>query len=102
MTTPIKINQAADHVGQDVTLTGWVQKRADKGKLQFISLRDGSGTMQCVVFKKNLPEEQFDAARHITLESAVSISGNLRAEPRAPPGLRPSTDRHSGPQQVRL
>ncbi|MFZ2359278.1 MAG: asparagine--tRNA ligase [Anaerolineae bacterium] len=86
MSTPIKINHAADHVGQDVTLTGWVQKRADKGKLQFISLRDGSGAMQCVVFKKNLPEEQFEAARHITLESAVAISGALRAEPRAPGG----------------
>ena len=86
MSTLIKINQAADHVGQEVTLKGWVQKRIDKGKLQFISLRDGSGVMQCVVFKKNLPEEQFEAARYITLESAVAISGALRAEPRAPGG----------------
>ena len=86
MTTPIKISQAADYTGQDVTLNGWVQKRIDKGKLQFISLRDGSGTMQCVVFKKNLPEEQFEAARHTTLESAVRVSGALRAEPRAPGG----------------
>ena len=43
--------------------------------------------MQCVVFKKNLPEEQFEAARYITLESAVAISGALRAEPRAPGGF---------------
>jgi asparaginyl-tRNA synthetase len=83
----IKIANAADFVGQEVTLKGWVQKRIDKGKLQFISLRDGSGTMQCVVFKKNLPEEQFEAARYITLESAVAISGALRAEPRAPGGF---------------
>ena len=86
MPVSLKISNAADHVGQDVTLTGWVQKRADKGKLQFISLRDGSGTMQCVVFKKNLPEEQFDAARHITLESAVSISGSEVSSPATPGG----------------
>ncbi|MER2600470.1 MAG: asparagine--tRNA ligase [Caldilineales bacterium] len=86
MTTPIKIAQAADYVGHEITLNGWVQKRIDKGKLQFISLRDGSGTMQCVVFKKNLPEEQFEVARHTTLESAVRITGALRAEPRAPGG----------------
>ncbi len=87
MSNLIKIANAADFVGQEVTLKGWVQKRIDKGKLQFISLRDGSGTMQCVVFKKNLPEEQFEAARYITLESAVAISGALRAEPRAPGGF---------------
>ena len=87
MSTPIKIANAADFVGQEVTLKGWVQKRIDKGKLQFISLRDGTGVMQCVVFKKNLPEEQFEAARYITLESAVAISGALRAEPRAPGGF---------------
>ena len=86
MSTLIKIANAADFVGQEVTLKGWVQKRIDKGKLQFVSLRDGSGVMQCVVFKKNLPEEQFEAARYITLESAVAISGALRAEPRAPGG----------------
>ncbi len=68
MSTPIKIANAADFVGQEVTLKGWVQKRIDKGKLQFVSLRDGSGVMQCIVFKKNLPEEQFEAARYITLE----------------------------------
>ncbi len=88
MSIPIKINQAADHVGQEVTLTGWVQKRADKGKLQFITLRDGSGAMQCVVFKKNLPEEQFEAARHITLESAVAISGHAAGRGARPGRLR--------------
>ena len=87
MSTNIKIANAADFVGQEVTLKGWVQKRIDKGKLQFISLRDGTGVMQCVVFKKNLPEEQIEAARYITLESAVAISGALRAEPRAPGGF---------------
>lgn len=87
MSTQIRIADAADHVGQEVTLQGWVQKRIDKGKLQFIHLRDGSGVMQCVVFKRNLPEEQFDTARYITLESAVAISGTLRAEERAPGGF---------------
>ena len=74
MSNLIKIANAADFVGQEVTLKGWVQKRIDKGKLQFVSLRDGSGVMQCVVFKKNLPEEQFEAARYITLESIAPIS----------------------------
>ena len=86
VSTTIKIANAADHVGQEVTLHGWVQKRIDKGRLQFITLRDGSGTMQCVVFKKNLPAEEFNEARYITLESSVAIGGTLRADERAPGG----------------
>ncbi|MEA3334796.1 MAG: asparagine--tRNA ligase [Chloroflexota bacterium] len=85
--TTIKIADAADHVDQEVTLQGWVQKRIDKGRLQFITLRDGSGAMQCVVFKKNLPAEDFQEARYITLESSVAITGLLKAEPRAPGGF---------------
>ena len=85
--TTIKIADAADYVGQEVTLQGWVQKRIDKGRLQFITLRDGSGTMQCVVFKKNLPAEQFNEARYITLESSVLITGMLKADERAPGGF---------------
>jgi len=38
----------ADHVGQSVTIAGWIQNIRSSGKLCFIELRDGSGYMQCV------------------------------------------------------
>ncbi len=85
--TYIKIADAGDHIDQIVTLKGWVQKRINKGRLQFIHLRDGSGVIQCVVFKKNVPVDSFQEARHITLESAVAISGTMRADERAPGGF---------------
>jgi asparaginyl-tRNA synthetase len=81
------ISQIARHAGERVTLAGWVANKTEKGKLIFLRLRDGSGTIQCVVFKKNVPEETFAAAQQLTLESAVRITGTVRADDRAPGGF---------------
>jgi asparaginyl-tRNA synthetase len=76
----------ARHEGQTVTLAGWVAHKTEKGKLIFIRLRDGSGTIQCVVFRKNVPEEVFAAAQRLTQESSCRIIGSVRADARAPGG----------------
>ncbi len=81
------IAQIARHDGQSVTLAGWVANKTEKGKLVFIRLRDGSGVIQCVVFKKNVPEEVFASAQRLTLESSCRITGNVRADARAPGGF---------------
>ncbi len=57
------------YVGQEVTLRGWVYHKTGKGKLQFIQLRDGTGIVQCVVFKGNVSEEVFENAKDLTQES---------------------------------
>src|SRR6185503_4811089 len=80
------IAQIARHDAQAVTLAGWVASKTEKGKLVFIRLRDGSGVIQCVVFKKNVPEEVFAAAQQLTLESSCRITGAVRADERAPSG----------------
>ena len=80
------IADIARHDGQVVTLAGWVAHKTEKGKLVFIRLRDGSGTIQCVVFKKNVSEEVFAAAQSLTQESACRITGSVRADARAPGG----------------
>jgi len=80
----ITISDIAQYVGQDVTLRGWIYNRTDKGRLQFLLLRDGSGVVQCVAFKKEMDEAQFDIARTLTQESAVIITGTVRTDERAP------------------
>lgn len=74
------------YVGQEVTLRGWVYHLTGKGKLQFILLRDGTGICQCVVFKGNVSEETFNAAKSLTQESSLQIVGTVREESRAPGG----------------
>ncbi len=80
------IRAIAQHAGEQVTLAGWVYNKTEKGKLVFIMLRDGSATIQCVVFKKNVTEEVFANAKALTQESSVRITGTVRADERAPSG----------------
>lgn len=80
----ISIADIAQHDGQEVTLRGWVYNRTGKGKLSFIKLRDGSGIAQCVAFKGDLTEEQFDLASKVSQESSVIVTGLVKKDERAP------------------
>ncbi len=80
----IRIENIAQSVGQVVIVRGWVYNRTDKGRLQFIQLRDGSGIAQCVAFKKDMQPEEFEIAGKLTQESSVIITGLVRADERAP------------------
>jgi len=80
----IQISDIANHVGEEVTLRGWVYNRTDKGRLQFIQLRDGTGIVQCVAFKKDMDEAQFQQAAKLTQESSIVVTGTVRQEGRAP------------------
>jgi asparaginyl-tRNA synthetase len=81
------IRTIAQHEGQTVTLAGWVYNKTGKGRLVFIQLRDGSGTIQCVVFKKNVSEETFAIAQDLSQEAACRITGSVRADERAAGGF---------------
>ncbi len=80
----IRVDEIAKHEGQEVTVRGWVYNRTDKGKLVFLLVRDGYGFVQCVAFKGDLDEELFDRLTHLAQESAVIVSGTVRADRRAP------------------
>ncbi|MCZ7539237.1 MAG: asparagine--tRNA ligase [Anaerolineae bacterium] len=84
MATLIQIGDIAQHDGQEVTLRGWLYNRTDKGRLQFLLVRDGTGIVQCVAFKKELDAEMFALAQELTQESSVEITGVVRADERAP------------------
>lgn len=77
------IQNAKDFVGQEVTLKGWVYNFRKSGKIWFLLLRDGTGTMQCVVTKFDADEASFDLKEQITQESSVVVTGTVKEEPRA-------------------
>jgi asparaginyl-tRNA synthetase len=82
----VYINQLAGHVGEEVTLRGWLNKIRSSGKLIFPQLRDGTGVVQCVVFKKSVAAEVWDAFEGLGQESAIVVTGSVRADERAPGG----------------
>ncbi len=84
MTETIRIQDIAQYVGQEVRLQGWLYNRTDKGKLQFLLVRDGTGFAQCVVFEGDLPADVFEAAAGLTQESSLTVTGVVRQDDRAP------------------
>jgi asparaginyl-tRNA synthetase len=83
----VRIKDLPQHVGERVTILGWLYNKRASGKLQFPIIRDGSGYLQCVVFKKEVDEATWNAADGVTQESTVRIVGTVRAEERAPGGV---------------
>ena len=82
----VYIEDIAQHAGRHVTLKGWLYNKRSSGKLHFLQLRDGTGILQCVMFKNDVPAEQFALADHLTQESSVIVAGTVRADARAPLG----------------
>lgn len=81
------IKDVEKYVGQEVTIKGWLYNKRSSGKLHFLMVRDGTMTIQCVMFKGNVSEELFDSAKDITQESSVIVKGKVRADPRSPIGF---------------
>jgi len=74
------------HVGQTVSVRGWVVTTRSSGKIAFVVVRDGSGYVQGVLSKKDVPETTWSTFTGLTQESSVRLTGVVRAEPRSPGG----------------
>jgi len=80
------INQIGEHVGASVTIKGWLHNRRSSGKIHFLVVRDGTGFLQVVMGKKDVDEATFATADHLSQESAIIVTGTVRADERAAGG----------------
>ena len=89
ITSPARtfINQLSEHVGEEVTIKGWLYNLRSSGKILFPQLRDGTGVVQCVALKNAVTEEVWEALKGLGQESALAIRGTVRADSRAPGGF---------------
>jgi asparaginyl-tRNA synthetase len=83
----VYIDDIAGHVGQTVTLRGWLHNRRSSGKIHFLTVRDGTGFIQCVMSKAAVGEEAFGRADHLSQETSLIVTGAVRADARAPGGF---------------
>ena len=83
----IYIADLAQHEGEVITLKGWLYNKRSSGKLRFLILRDGTGKVQCVVFKGDVDEATFAAADSLTQESSFEVTGKIVPDKRAPIGF---------------
>jgi asparaginyl-tRNA synthetase len=82
----IWISDLGTHVGQTVSLHGWVVTTRSSGKIAFIVVRDGTGYVQGVLSKKEVSERVWTTFTGLTQETSVALTGTVRAEPRSPGG----------------
>jgi asparaginyl-tRNA synthetase len=81
-----RIEALAGLNGRTVIVRGWVMTTRSSGKIAFVMLRDGTGYVQAVLSKKDVPEAAWSAVGALTQEAAVEITGTVRADARAPGG----------------
>jgi asparaginyl-tRNA synthetase len=82
-----RIESLSEKIGDEVLLEGWLYNRRSSGKIEFLQVRDGSGVVQCVAVKSELPEPIFVRCGEATQECAVRVRGTVREDKRAPSGV---------------
>ncbi|MEE8360983.1 MAG: asparagine--tRNA ligase [Gemmatimonadales bacterium] len=84
--TVVRIKDLGSHSQQTVVVRGWVVTTRSSGKIAFLVQRDGSGEVQAVFLKKDIPEEVWERFQSLTQETTVEVTGVVRPDDRAPGG----------------
>jgi len=83
----VSIDELPAHIGETVTLKGWLHNRRSSGKLHFLQVRDGSGFTQVVCFKGNFDEELFKRIDSLPQESSLIVVGEVKEDKRSSGGV---------------
>jgi asparaginyl-tRNA synthetase len=81
----VRISEIGAHVGQQVTIRGWLYNHRSSGKIRFLEMRDGSPTtLQCVVVNGVADEASFNVSAELTQETSLIVTGLAKAHPKKP------------------
>ncbi|MCX5763409.1 MAG: asparagine--tRNA ligase [Gemmatimonadetes bacterium] len=86
MSDSARINELGAHAGASVTVRGWVTHLRSSGKVAFIVLRDGTGILQTVLVKNQVPPDVWERFAELTQETCLAVTGEVKADARAPGG----------------
>ena len=76
-----------EYEGKEVELKGWLYNKRGSKKLQFLQVRDGTATLQCVVGKNDVDEATFECAKQLTQETSIVVHGTVRRDDRSKLGF---------------
>jgi asparaginyl-tRNA synthetase len=88
----VRVQDADQHIGRRAEIRGWIAHKRSSGKIQFLVVRDGSGSIQCVAGRNDISPEHWEVCEKLTQESAVIVRGMLRADARSPGGVEMGLD----------
>ena len=92
MSSWVRVENIAGYEGQKVELRGWLARIRSSGKLHFMQVRDGSGTIQAVVAKAGIDPELFKELKRLGTESAIIVRGEVSKDNRSKLGFEIQTD----------
>ena len=81
------IENLSKHVGEEVTVHGWLYNKRSSGKIRFLLVRDGTGIVQCVLSGGEGSDGTFRIFDSLTQESSLVVTGKVRKDERAPGGF---------------
>jgi asparaginyl-tRNA synthetase len=82
----LSIRQAMEKGSGLVHIRGWAYRERGSNKLKFITLRDSTDIIQCVIEKDAVGNEKFSIADKLQIEASMEISGEIKKDERAPTG----------------
>src|SRR5436190_323170 len=85
--TDSTIRDIGRHAGAVVRLKGWLANKRSGGKIRFLIVRDGTGQIQAVAPKDQVPEQVWEDIERMGMESSLIVTGKVRADARAPGGF---------------
>ncbi|HMD13818.1 MAG TPA: OB-fold nucleic acid binding domain-containing protein, partial [Bacteroidota bacterium] len=82
----IYIEELSKHVGEEISISGWLYHKRSSGKVRFLVVRDGTGLLQCVMVKGVISDDVFLKFDELTQESSLTVTGKIKKDDRAPGG----------------
>ena len=83
----VTIDAIGQYEGQSVTVCGWLTHKRSSGRIRFLIIRDGTGTIQATLIKGESREEAIALFADLTQESSLAVSGTVQRDKRAPGGF---------------
>src|SRR5690606_4294864 len=83
----LRIADLPAHIGTTVNISAWVTHLPSSGKAAFVEIRDGTGTLQCILAKNDVSPETWETFALLTQETSVRVQGAVRADARSPGGV---------------
>lgn len=81
------IRELKSHVGEDITLHGWLDNKRSSGKIAFLQVRCGGGVVQAVAGRNDVPEAAWAEIERVTQESTLWLAGKVKEDKRSPIGV---------------
>ncbi len=85
--TIFSVRELKRHIGEDVTLNGWLDNKRSSGKIAFLQVRCGGGVVQAVAGRNDVPEAVWAEIERVTQESTLWVAGKVKEDKRSPIGV---------------